>query len=154
MQAQGADEALRARYRYWVEAMRPKKPLARNLAWAFGVGGAISEVGQWVQWFFQRQGMSPDQAGTPTAIVLVGLGALATGLGWYDRLTKVAGMGASLPITGFANAMVAPAMEFRSEGLVLGVGAKLFTVAGPVLGWGMAAAFVVGLARLVLGVRI
>lgn len=147
-------QSAQARYQYWVKTMRPKKPVAMNLVAAFLVGGAISEVGQIVQWVFLRQGLSPEKASTPTAIVLIGLSALFTGLGWYDRLTKLGGMGASLPITGFANAMVAPAMEFRAEGLVLGVGARLFTVAGPVLAWGMAAAFVVGLVRLVFGVAI
>jgi len=147
-------QSVQARYQYWVKTMRPQKPVVLNLIWAFLIGGAVSEVGQLVQWFFQQHGLSPEKAGTPTSIVLIGLGALFTGLGWYDRLTKWGGMGASLPITGFANAMVAPAMEFRTEGLVLGVGAKLFTVAGPVLAWGMAAAFVVGAVRLAFGVRI
>lgn len=147
-------QSTQARYQYWVKTMQPKKPVAMNLFAAFVVGGAISEVGQIVQWAFLRQGLSPEKASTPTTIVLIGIGALLTGLGWYDRLTKLGGMGASLPITGFANAMVAPAMEFRAEGLVLGVGARLFTVAGPVLAWGMAAAFVVGLARLLFGVAI
>lgn len=99
---------------------------------------------------FMQQGMSAKEATSPTTVVMIGLGALLTGLGWYDRIVKRGGMGGSLPITGFANAMVAPAMEYRTEGLVLGVGAKLFTVAGPVLTYGLAAAFVVGLIRYLL----
>jgi stage V sporulation protein AC len=97
--------------------------------------------------------MSVKQAASPTTVVLIGVGALLTGVGFYDRLVKRAGMGGTLPITGFANAMVAPAMEFRAEGLIMGVGARLFTVAGPVLAYGMAAAFVVSAVRyLVTGV--
>ncbi|AUW93627.1 MAG: stage V sporulation protein AC [Sulfobacillus thermosulfidooxidans] len=140
-------------YQKMAQEMRPKKPLLKNVLLAFFIGGFISEVGQGVQWFFMQHGMSAKEATSPVTVVMIGLGALLTGLGWYDRVVKYGGMGGSLPVTGFANAMVAPAMEFRTEGLVLGVGAKLFTVAGPVLAYGLAAAFVVGLIRwLVTGV--
>ncbi|MCY0877636.1 MAG: SpoVA/SpoVAEb family sporulation membrane protein [Firmicutes bacterium] len=135
------------------QKMMPQRPIVKNALWAFFVGGAISTVGQGVLWFFMRHGMTAKEASSPTAVVMIGLGALFTGLGWYDRLVKRAGMGASLPITGFANAMVAPAMEYKAEGLVMGIGARLFTIAGPVLVYGMAAAFVVGAARyLITGV--
>lgn len=137
-------------YQDMASQMRPRKPLLKNALWAFFVGGLISEVGQAVQWFFMQHGLSAKEATPPMTVVMIGLGALLTGLGWYDRVVKHGGMGGSLPITGFANAMVAPAMEFRTEGLVLGVGAKLFTVAGPVLAYGLAAAFVVGLLRLLI----
>jgi stage V sporulation protein AC len=130
---------------------RPPTPVVANALRAFGVGGAISAVGQLVLTFFAAHGFSEAKAAAPTAVVVVGLGALFTGLGWYDEVVKFAGMGGSLPISGFSNAMTAPAMEYRREGLVLGVGAKLFTVAGPVLAFGLAAAFVVGLVRLVVG---
>ena len=143
-----ADE--QSRYQQMTQHMMPKRPILKNLLWAFLVGGAICEVGQWVQWFFVSQGMSEKEAASPTAVVMIGLGALFTGLGWYDRVVKWGGMGGSLPITGFANAMVAPAMEFKTEGLVMGVGARLFSVAGPVLVYGMTAAFLVGAIRYVL----
>ncbi|PSR22891.1 MAG: stage V sporulation protein AD [Sulfobacillus acidophilus] len=131
----------------------PKRPVLRNLLWAFMIGGAICLAGQFVQLFFMHQGMSVKEAASPTTVVMVGIGAVLTGAGLYDRLVKRAGMGGTLPITGFANAMVAPAMEFRAEGLIMGVGARLFTVAGPVLAYGMAAAFVVSAVRyLVTGV--
>lgn len=153
IQSKGGREATRIRrYQTYAKSVRPKKTLAVNMAWAFAVGGIISAAGQAVIWIFTRFGFSATSAAAPTSIVMVGIGALLTGLGWYDRIVKRAGMGGTLPITGFANAMVAPAMEYRAEGPVLGVGAKLFTVAGPVLVYGMAAAFVVGAVRLALGV--
>ncbi len=137
-------------YQELVKSRRPSKPILKNVIYAFFVGGAICEVGQWIQWGFMQNGMTAKEATSPTTVVLIGLGALLTGLGWYDKVVKHGGMGGTLPITGFSNAMVAPAMEFRSEGLVLGVGAKLFTVAGPVLVYGLSAAFVVGLCRYLL----
>ncbi len=140
-------------YQQMTQEMMPKRPVLRNAVIAFVVGGLICVVGQGVQGFFMHQGMTTKEASAPTAVVMIGLGALLTGLGWYDRIVKHSGMGATLPITGFANAMVAPAMEFRTEGLVMGVGARLFTVAGPVLVYGMTAAMVVGALRwLITGV--
>ncbi len=140
-------------YQQLVKSNQPKKPIVKNVLLAFLYGGMISLVGQGIQVAFIVGGMSKEDATSPTTVVLIGLGALLTGLGWYDQLTKHGGMGATLPITGFANAMVAPAMEFRREGLVMGVGVKLFTVAGPVLVYGLSAAFVVGVVRyLVTGV--
>ncbi len=130
---------------------RPPTPVWMNAVRAFGVGGTVCVIGQLVTDFFVAHGQPASKAASPTAVVMVGLGALFTGLGLYDRLVRSGGMGGSLPISGFANAMVAPAMEYRREGLVLGVGAKLFTVAGPVLAYGLGSAFVVGLVRLVVG---
>jgi stage V sporulation protein AC len=138
-------------YRQLTQDRMPRRPLVRNLLWAFLVGGIICEVGQMVQWLWMTAGaMSSKAAAPPTSVVMIGLGSLFTGLGLYDRLVKRGGMGGTLPITGFANAIVAPAMEFKTEGLVMGVGARMFSVAGPVLVYGMAAAFVVGLVRYLL----
>lgn len=140
-------------YQRLVKKNQPQKPIGKNVMWAFLYGGVISLVGQCIQAGFMAGGMPRQEATSPTTVVLIGIGALLTGLGWYDQLSKRGGMGATLPITGFANAMVAPAMEFRREGLVMGIGAKLFTIAGPVLVYGLSAAFVVGLVRyLVTGV--
>lgn len=144
-QAQEAYQKLAGRH-------RPPTPFGANLVRAFLVGGAIALVGQGVMTFFYAHGLSNTKAGPPTAVVMVGLGSLFTGLGWYDSLVKWGGMGGSLPITGFANAIVAPAMEYKREGPILGVAAKMFTVAGPVLAYGMAAAFLVGLVRWLVGV--
>ncbi len=138
------------RYQNMADELRPGKPILKNALTAFFVGGVICLVGQGVQWLFMQQGMTPKEATSPTTIVMIGLGALSTGLGWYDRVVKYGGMGGSLPITGFSNAMVAPAMDSRTEGFILGVGAKLFTVAGPVLAYGLAAAFIVGLIRFLI----
>jgi stage V sporulation protein AC len=115
------------------------------------MGGVICIVGQLVTQFFLAHGFSIKKAPAPTSVIMIGLGALLTGLGWYDSVVAWAGMGGSLPITGFANTIVAPAMEYKREGFVLGVGAKMFTVAGPVLAYGLAAAFIVGFVRLILG---
>ncbi len=130
---------------------RPPTPVWQNAVRAFVVGGALCVVGQLVTDFFEAHGQTATRAASPTAVVMVGLGALLTGLGLYDRLVRSGGMGGALPISGFANAMVAPAMEHRREGLVLGVGAKLFTVAGPVLAYGLGSAFLVGVVRLLVG---
>ncbi len=130
---------------------RPPAPVWPNAVRAFVVGGAVCAVGQLITNFFVAHGQTAAKAASPTAVVMVGLGALFTGLGLYDRLVRSGGMGGALPISGFSNAMVAPAMEYRREGLVLGVGAKLFTVAGPVLAYGLGSAFLVGVVRLLVG---
>ncbi|MDI3269364.1 MAG: SpoVA/SpoVAEb family sporulation membrane protein [Bacillota bacterium] len=125
-------------------AHHPPVPVARHFWRAFWVGGLISTVGQFFLSYFEKKGLMPDQAAIPTAAVLVVLGALLTGLGLYDRIASYGGMGAALPITGFANSMVAPAMEFRRDGWVMGVGARLFQVAGPVFVFGTLASLFVG----------
>jgi len=134
-----------------VRSVRPRANLGRNVLLSFLMGGAIALAGQLVHMGFARLGLAGEAADAPTAVVLVGLAALLTALGVYDRLVEWGGMGAVLPITGFANAMVAPAMEFRREGLVLGMGARMFQVAGPVLAFGLMTAFLVGLGHLALG---
>ncbi len=145
-------DAARRAYQELARRHRPRVPAAANVTRAFVVGGILSVLGQLVMMFFEHHGYQASEAASPTAVVMIGLGALLTGLGWYDRIVRWGGMGGSLPISGFANAIVAPAMEYKREGAVLGVGAKMFTVAGPVLAYGMAAAFAVGLVRWLLGV--
>ena len=115
------------------------------MAWAFLVGGAICALGQYLMGFYRRLGLDQDMAGTAVSVTLIGAAALLTGLGWFDKLAKRAGAGTLVPITGFANAMVSPALEFKTEGLVAGTAAKLFTVAGPVLVFGISASVVYGL---------
>ncbi len=134
-----------AAYQRMIVASKPKRPLAENLVWAFVVGGAICLVGQGVKNIIMKaEGLTPTEAGPPTVGVMIFLGALFTGLGVYDRLARFGGMGANLPITGFANAIVAPAMEYQREGLVLGVSARMFTVAGPVIVHAVVVAVIVG----------
>ena len=120
-------------------------PLGKNILWAFLVGGGICTIGQGLTQLFQQYGLDQDQAGTATSVTLILAAALLTGLGLFDKLAKRAGAGTLVPITGFANAMVSPALEFKSEGLITGTAAKLFTVAGPVLVFGISASVVYGL---------
>ena len=127
-----------------------KSPLGRDMAWAFLVGGAICALGQYLLNLYQRLGLDQDGAGAATSITLIGAAALLTGLGWFDKLAKRAGAGTLVPIIGFANAMVSPALEFKTEGLVAGTAAKLFTVAGPVLVFGISASVVYGVVYFLL----
>ena len=112
---------------------------------AFLVGGLICLLGQFIQNIYLHAGLTRELAASSTSVTLVFLSALLTGLQIYDKIAKFAGAGTLVPITGFANAVVSPALEFKSEGLILGLGAKLFTIAGPVIVYGSATAFVYGL---------
>ena len=112
---------------------------------AFWTGGLICVLGQLVLSGWGALGLSDDLSPTATAVTMVFLGALLTGLGIYDRIAKVAGAGTIVPITGFANSVVSPAMEFKTEGFVMGVSAKLFTIAGPVLVYGVGASVLYGI---------
>ena len=112
---------------------------------AFLVGGLICTLGQFIQNCYLYAGLSKELAAASTSITLVFLSALLTGLQVYDKIAKFAGAGTLVPITGFANAVVSPALEFKSEGLILGLGAKLFTIAGPVIVYGASTVFVYGL---------
>jgi stage V sporulation protein AC len=141
-----------ASYQRLVTRMAPKRPLWLNLWWAFVVGGAICLVGQGVTALVMSTwGLSAKEAGPPATAVMIFLGALFTGLGLYDRLAPFAGMGANLPITGFANSIVAPALEFKREGFVLGMAARMFTVAGPVIVFAVTMATAVGFLSYILG---
>ena len=132
------------------ERARPS-PTGKNLVWAFLVGGGICTLGQGLLNGYQHLGLEKDQAATAVSVTLIFLAVLFTGLGWFDKLAKHAGAGTLVPITGFANAVAAPALEFRAEGLVTGVGAKLFAIAGPVLVYGISAGVVYGLILVLLG---
>lgn len=137
-------------YAALVKQRAGKSPLGRDMAWAFLVGGAICALGQYLLNLYQHLGLDQDGAGAATSITLIGEAALLTGLGWFDKLAKRAGAGTLVPITGFANAMVSPALEFKTEGLVTGTAAKLFTVAGPVLVFGISASVVYGVVYFLL----
>ena len=123
----------------------PKSNYKVNIAAAFLVGGAICAIGQIILTILKEYGLSTTEAGTWTSIILVGISAVCTGFGWYSKLAKHAGAGTLVPITGFSNAISSAAVEARSEGFVLGVGAKRFTIAGPVILFGCSAAVVYGL---------
>jgi len=128
----------------------PARPWGRNALWAFLVGGAIALIGEAVRQLLLFLGVGPLLALNLTAAILVFLGGLLTGFGIYDEVGRVGGMGAALPITGFANAIVSPAMEFKREGWVMGVGARMFSIAGPVVVYGLLTSMAVGVVHYVL----
>ena len=132
-------------YSKYVQRKAQKSPLWKDMAWAFCVGGLICTAGQGLLNFYKSLGLSETASAICVSVTLIVAAALLTGLGWFDDIARRAGAGTLVPITGFANAMVSPALEFKSEGLILGTGAKLFTVAGPVLVYGISVSVVYGL---------
>ena len=126
-------------------------PMWKNLIWAFCVGGGICCIGQALQEFYQYLGMNWEDAGTTATITLIFAAALCTGLDLYEKLAKRAGAGTLVPVTGFANSIVAPAMEFKSEGFVTGMAAKMFTIAGPVLVFGIGSSVIYGIILQLIG---
>jgi len=137
-------------YKTLTKQFTPKPTVLKNSVRAFIVGGIICVIGQVIINFFALNGLSRLEASTAGTAVMIFLGALLTGLGVYDEIGKFGGAGSIVPVTGFANSIVAPAMEFKREGYVHGVGARLFTVAGPVLVFGIATSIVVGLVYYLL----
>lgn len=132
-------------YRKLVGDIAPRSPMGKDCIWAFVVGGLICVLGQLAMNGYMALGLDKENAGTATAMSLVALSALLTGLSVYDDIAKHAGAGTLVPITGFANSIAAPAVEFKTEGMVLGVGAKIFQIAGPVIVYGVSASVVYGL---------
>ena len=127
-----------------VEDMMPKSPMWRDCLNAFWIGGLICVLGQVLVNCYTAWGLQKQDASTAASMSLVVLAALLTGLSLYDDIAKIAGAGTLVPITGFANSIAAPAVEFKTEGFVLGVAAKMFTIAGPVIVYGLAASVVYG----------
>ena len=124
----------------------PKSPVTKNIFWAFIFGGAICALGQFLTDFYQDFcSLNLKDSRAAVSITLVGVGALLTALRVYDKIAKHAGAGTLVPITGFANSVVAPAIEFKSEGHIMGIGAKMFIIAGPVLVFGVVASSIYGL---------
>lgn len=134
-------------YQQKVDMCTPKPPVGKNIIWAFLVGGTICLLGQIIQESAVSMGLDKKDAGAVVSVMLIFFTALFTGLGIFDELGRRAGAGTVVPITGFANSIVACAMEFKREGYVFGVGAKMFVIAGPVIVYGLTAAWLVGLAR-------
>ena len=133
------------RYGRLVSEMAPKSPILKDSFNAFWIGGLICALGQLILNGYTALGLEKEDAGTAMSMTLVALSALLTGLSLYDNIAKYAGAGTLVPITGFANAVAAPAVEFKTEGFILGVGAKMFTIAGPVIVYGVSASVVYGL---------
>ena len=132
-------------YKKLVKSMAPQSPIAKNCLMAFLIGGLICTLGQLIMDGYTALGLAQKEAGTATSMTLVALSALLTGLSLYDNIAKHAGAGTLVPITGFANAIASSAIEFKTEGFVLGVGAKMFTIAGPVIVYGVSASVIYGL---------
>ncbi len=132
-------------YQKYAEKKVPKPTYFKNNIAAFITGGLICVIGQFILNFLIKSGLTEKNAGLGSTIILVFLGALLTGLGVYDKIGKIGGAGAAIPITGFANSIVAPAMEFKREGFIFGVAAKMFVIAGPVLVYGVGSSIIIGI---------
>ena len=132
-------------YARLVKSQMPPSPIFRDCALAFLFGGAICCIGQLILEMWKLVGLGEEDSATAATICMVFLGALSTGLGFYDSLAKYGGAGTLVPITGFSNAVAAPAMEFKTEGLITGTAVKIFTIAGPVILCGICASVVYGI---------
>lgn len=132
-------------YQEYVNKKTPNSPIGKNLIKAFTVGGTICLIGQFILDGIKSTGLDDDSAAAITSISLIFIGIFLTALNIYSKIGKFAGAGSIVPITGFANSIASPAIEFKSEGLVLGVGAQLFKIAGPVLVYGISASIIVGI---------
>ena len=137
-------------YQAYVKAKAPSSPLVRDCLRAFLVGGLICTLGQAIQNGWLAAGLTKDDAGAATACSLVLLSAVLTGLNVYSSIGRFGGAGSLIPITGFANAVVSPAIDFKAEGLITGMAAKMFTVAGPVIVFGSLASVVYGVVLMLL----
>ena len=144
LHSQGLRDPEKAEYREMVAQMSRKTNCAATVLKAFFIGGSICLTGEVIRQFLLRRGLDSDQAGTWTSVILVFCSAMLTGTGLYQKLAKHGGAGTLVPVTGFANAVAAAAVEARTEGFILGVGTKIFTIAGPVILYGTAASAVYG----------
>ena len=138
-------------YQQYVQRKMKKSPLGKDVCLAFLVGGAICALGQVILGGWMSLGLSEEDAGTATSCTLVTLSSLLTGLNLYNKLARFGGAGTLVPITGFANAVVSPAIDFRSEGFVTGMAAKMFLIAGPVIVFGTLASVIYGVVLVLLG---
>ena len=132
-------------YQEYVDQKSPNSPILKNCFNAFWVGGLICSIGQIIMDICKSNGLDTQISGSIVSIILIGISALLTGLNIFNRIGKFAGAGSLVPITGFANSIVSPAMEYKSEGYIMGVGGKMFTVAGPVLVFGISTSIIVGI---------
>ena len=140
------------KYQQKVDQYSPKSPVFKNIIFAFLIGGLICAIGQGILMLIKMADVGVEQATTWTSIIMVFLGALLTGIGWYDNIAKHAGAGTLVPITGFANAIVSPPLEYKTEGYITGVAAKMFIIAGPVIVYGIVSSTILGLIRYLIGV--
>ena len=138
-------------YKQYAKQHAPRSPMSGNLIRAFLVGGTICALGQLVTALWGLAGLSERDAASACSITLVFIGALLTGLGVYDDLARFVGAGTLVPITGFANSVAAPALEFKTEGFITGTAVKMFSIAGPVIVYGVSASTVYGLILCLFG---
>lgn len=140
-------------YKTYVEQKTPNSPILKNCLNSFWVGGLICSIGQIIFEFCKSRGFEETVSYTVVSIVLIFISAFLTALNVFNRIGKLAGAGSLVPITGFANSIVSPAMEYKSEGYIMGVGAKMFTIAGPVLVYGISSSIIVGLIYIILNTQ-
>ena len=141
------------KYQEYVDKKSPNSPILKNCFNAFWVGGLICSIGQIILNICKSRELSQEISGTIVSIILIGISAFLTGLNIFNKIGKFAGAGSLIPITGFANSIVSPAMEYKSEGYVMGVGGKMFTVAGPVLVFGISTSIIVGIVYLIFNTQ-
>ena len=140
-------------YKQYVDKKSPNSPILKNCFNAFWVGGLICSIGQIIFNICKERGFDTQMSGTIVSIILIGIVAFLTGLNLFNKIGKFAGAGSLIPITGFANSIVSPAMEYKSEGHVMGIGGKMFTIAGPVLVFGISTSIVVGILYLIFNAQ-
>lgn len=140
-------------YQNYVDKKSPNSPILKNCFNAFWVGGLICSIGQIILNICKSRGLSHEISGTIVSIILIGISVFLTGLNIFNKIGKFAGAGSLIPITGFANSIVSPAMEYKSEGYIMGVGGKMFTVAGPVLVFGISTSILVGIIYLIFNTQ-
>lgn len=136
-------------YKKLVKKVHPSQSKFKNFVLAYIIGGLITVIGELITKSLTAQGLPLNEAGPLMSVSMIFMGGLLTGLGVYDRIAQYAGAGTIVPITGFANAIVAPAMEYKQDGYVLGLGAKMYSIAGPVLTYAMLSGFTIGIIKLI-----
>lgn len=141
------------KYQEYVDKKSPNSPILKNCFNAFWVGGLICTFGQIISLICKSRGFDEATSGTIVSIILIAISAFLTGLNMFNKIGKFAGAGSLVPITGFANSIVAPSIEFKSEGYVMGVGSKMFTIAGPVLVFGICTSIIVGIVYLIFNTQ-
>lgn len=144
------EDKIKQKFHDVTDKSSPKTQNFKNCIYAFVVGGIICDVGQFFNNFLTSFGMGKDDVSNWVTIIMIFIGSLLTGIGVYDKIASYGGAGTVVPITGFANSIVAPAIEFKKEGYILGVGAKMFTIAGPVLVYGIGSSIIIGVIYFIL----
>lgn len=139
------EERMKQKFQTISSEVRPKSNLLKNCFNAFWVGGLICDIGQFINNYFTKMNLPKESVSSIVSIILIFLAAFFTGIGVFDKIASFAGAGTLVPITGFANSIVSPAMEFKKEGFIFGVAAKMFVIAGPVLVYGIGSSVIVGI---------